>query len=125
MRRSSLIVAFFLFSCAAVGTATAATKFEAVSIPGTSTTASGFFEINVATGEVSSVWGSTSTTLTAVKEAAPLPAGDYHLYIVPNPQTDGNDYWMLNRMDANTGHVWSLIGGGSTPYSWTTVLPAK
>ena len=125
MNRSSIFVALFLFSSAALGTANAATKFEGVSIPGTSTVASGFFQINVATGEVSSVWGSTTTTFTVVKEAAPLPAGEYHLYVLPNPQADGNDYWMLTRMDANTGHAWSLVGGGNTPYSWTAVLPPK
>jgi hypothetical protein len=125
MTRSSLCVALFLFSSVAVGTANAATKFEGVSIPGTSTVTSGFFQINVATGEVSSVWGSTTTTFTVVKEAAPLPAGEYHLYVAPNPQADGNNYWMLTRLDANTGHVWSLIGGGGTAYSWTAVLPPK
>jgi hypothetical protein len=125
MKRSSLFVVLLLFSSAVVGAANAAAKFEGVSIPGTSTINSGFFQINVATGEVSSVWGSTTTTFTVVKEAAPLPAGEYHLYVVSNPQADGNNYWLLTRMDANTGHVWSLIGGGGAPYSWTAVLPPK
>jgi hypothetical protein len=125
MNRSSLFIALLLFSFAAIGTANAVTKFEGVSIPGTSTAVSGFFQINVTTGEVSSVWGSNTTTFAVVKEATPLPAGEYHLYVVPNPQADGNCYWMLTRMDANTGHVWSLTGGGTAPYAWTVVLPPK
>jgi hypothetical protein len=125
MKRSSLLIALLLLSSAAAGAANAAAKFEAVSIPGTATAASGFFQINVATGQVSSVWGNGTTTLTPVKETAPLPAGDYHLYVVPNPQADGNCYWMLNRMDSNSGRVWSLAGGGNAGYNWTDVAAPK
>ena len=103
----------------------AAAKFEGISLPGTSKTNSGFFEIEVATGKVLSVWGNTTANFTAIQESAPLPPGDYHLYVLPNPQADGSSYWMINRMDANTGRVWSLAGGGDAPYSWTAVAPPK
>jgi hypothetical protein len=125
MKRSSLFAALVLISAVTIGTANAAAKFEGVSVPGTQSVASGFFQINVATGQVSVVWGNTSTTLTPIKDAAPRPAGEYHLYLAPNPQIDGNAYWMLNRMDANTGHLWSLAGGGNAPFVWTDVVPAK
>ena len=124
MKGSSLLVALLLLSSAA-GTANAAAKFEGVSIPGTATAASGFFQINVATGQVGSVWGNTTATLTPVKEPAPLPAGEYHLYVVPNPQADGNVYWMVNRMEVNSGRLWSLAGGGAPGYVWTDVVPPK
>jgi hypothetical protein len=125
MKRSFLFVALVLISTAVVGAANAAAKFEGVSIGGTQTVTSGFFQINVTTGQVSVLWSNANTTLTPVKDAAPLPAGEYHLYVAPNPQADGNTYWMLNRMDANTGHLWSLSGGGNTPLSWSDVVPAK
>jgi hypothetical protein len=108
-----------------LSSAYAAAKFEGISLPGTSKTNSGFFQIEVATGKVQSVWGNGTTNFTAIAETAPLPAGDYHLYVLPNPQPDGSSYWMINRMDSNTGRTWSLTGGGDAPYAWTAVLPPK
>jgi hypothetical protein len=125
MKKASLLIALTLLSITSVETASAAAKFEGASIPGTSKANSGFFRINVATGQVEAVWGNTTATFTAIKDTAPVPAGEYHLYVAPDPQADGNCYWMLNRMDANTGHVWSLAGGGDAPYSWTDVQPPK
>ena len=123
MKRYSFLIVVTLFSSAIA--AHAAAKFEGISLPGTSKSNPGFFEIEVATGKVLTVWGNTTANFTAIQESAPLPPGDYHLYALPNPQPDGSSYWMINRMDATTGHVWSLAGGGDAAYSWTAVAPPK
>jgi hypothetical protein len=125
VKRYSILIAAMLVSSAILSAAQAAAKFEGISLPGTSKSNSGFFQIEVATGKVLTVWGNTNANFTAIQDAAPLPPGDYHLYVQPNPQPDGSSYWMINRMDGNTGRTWSLAGGGDAPYSWTAVAPPK
>ena len=50
-----------------------------------------------------------------------MPAGEYHLYSIVNPQADGTVYWSLYRMESNGGRVWNLVGGGDQPYVWVEV----
>jgi len=47
-----------------------------------------------------------------------LPPGEYHLYSTTNPQADGSVFWSIYRLEANSGRVWNLVGGGDQPYVW-------
>jgi hypothetical protein len=124
MKQSSFLVALFLLSSAAV-TAADAAKFEATTLQGTSKNNPALFQIDVATGKVWSAWGATGTTLIPVQDAAALPAGDYHLYVSSNPQADGTNIWMVNRVDSNTGRIWVVTGGGTAPLAWVEVVQPK
>jgi hypothetical protein len=126
MKRSSLLFSIVLFSAFAASSAQAAEKFEAVTLEGTPKSNPALFEINVATGKVMSVWSSSATAQIPVQDSAALPAGEYHLFVSINAAADGSNYiWMVNRMDANSGRVWSLTGGGTAPLTWTEVVPPK
>ena len=96
----------------------AAAKFEAITLPNSSKVSAALFRIEVATGTVVSEWGNGSTQFFPSADKAPLPAGEYHLYSIVNPQADGSVYWSIYRMEANSGRVWNLVGGGDQPYVW-------
>ena len=63
------------------------------------------YRIDITTGEVVRV---DAAQITKIPESAPLPAGDYHLYLSESP--DLKTYW-LYRMDKGTGRIWFLSAG--------------
>jgi hypothetical protein len=71
-----------------------------------------FLRIQVATGQVVTARGSQ---LVLTVDPAPLPAGDYHLYL---EQVDARS-WYLNRMDSQSGRTWFLSCPASGPCYWT------
>ncbi len=98
--------------------AASAAPFEAVYVPGTPQQALEFFRINVPTGEVAFGVGAAAK-YSPVADTAPLPQGDYHLYLATEPATAaGVVYWGIVRMDSRTGRTWTLTGGGAAPLAW-------
>jgi hypothetical protein len=83
------------------------------------------FRIEIATGKVVQVWGAGTPNYGPTTDNAPLPAGDYHLYVASNPQSDGTVPWSMARIDLNTGRTWTLTGGGNAPFVWVETLPPK
>lgn len=73
----------------------------------------GVFRIAVATGQVINI----GTQLEPTVDAAPLPSGDYHLFVTETP--DQKIYWMY-RMDSQSGRVWFLSNN-----TWTEVIAPK
>lgn len=71
------------------------------------------FRIAVATGQVMSVGDKLALTT----DAAPLPPGDYHLFLMQTP--DEKTYW-LYRMDSQSGRVWFLSNN-----TWTEITASK
>jgi tetrahydromethanopterin S-methyltransferase subunit D len=112
------ILALALLSASSLTAAQAAAKFEAVVLPSGAKASNALFRIEVATGTVVSLWGVGATQFVPSTTAAPLPAGEYHLYKSENATPDGTVYWSLYRMEVNTGRVWNLTGGGDQPYTW-------
>ncbi len=55
----------------------------------------------------------SGTTFTPVPEAAPLPAGHYHLHMAE--LLDGKGSWYVMRMDSRSGRNWLLAP--NPPYS--------
>jgi hypothetical protein len=125
LMKASLLCSSILILILASGAAQAADKYEGVAIQGTSKDLPSFFQINVTTGGTTSVWGNTSTGQFSVQDKAPLPSGSYHLFASFDPAADGTMTWMVNRLDGNSGRIWVLTGGGSTPLAWMEVLPTK
>jgi hypothetical protein len=125
MKKLACFAASVLLSSISASAAYAADKFEAVTVPGSEKNNAAFFRIEVATGKVVSDWGAGNQTFATTTDTTPLPPGEYHLYVSTNPQVDGVTTWNMDRMEANTGHVWSLTGGGSTPYFWVAVPEPK
>ena len=121
MKRVPIILSFLSAGLALASPASAAAKYEAIALPNSAKANAALFRIEVATGTVVSVWGLGTTQFAPSADKAPVPPGDYHLYSVDNPQSDGTVFWALYRMDANTGRVWNLTGGGETPYIWVEV----
>ena len=72
------------------------------------------YRLNVATGQVSNVSGSTSSE---VQEPQNIPAGQYRLYSVQT--LDKVSYW-LYRLETQTGRTWFLSNN-----SWTEVTQGK
>lgn len=119
MSRTCFVTGFCLLASLALApSAFAAAKFEAIALPNSAKASAALFRIEVATGMVVSVWGNGSTQFFPSADKAPLPAGDYHLYSIVNPQADGAVYWSLYRMESNSGRMWNLVGGGDQPYVW-------
>ncbi len=119
MKWLTTILAAAALTFAGAEAARAAGAFEVVTVPpATGDASSGLFRINVATGQVVTVWGSTKTYSPTV-DAAPLPAGDYHLYL--SETLDGKGVWNMDRVDSQSGRIWSLSGGGGAPYVWTEI----
>jgi hypothetical protein len=118
-------LALALLSASSITAAEAAAKFEGAMLPNSGKSNPAFFRIEVATGKVVSVWGYGVTQFMATAEKAPLPAGEYHLFAVSNPQTDGTVFWSMDRLEANTGRTWNLTGGGNDPFVWVEVGEPK
>ena len=62
------------------------------------------YRIEIPTGAVVKI---DAAQITKIQDSAPLPAGDYHLFLSEAP--DLKTYW-LYRMDKATGRVWFLRG---------------
>ncbi len=120
MKTASFISALFLLSSGLACAAEAAAKYEAVTIAGSPNVNAALFRIEVATGKVVQVWGGAAA-YGPTTDSAPLPPGDYHLYVSSNPQPDGTVPWSMSRIESNSGRTWSLTGGGSAPYVWVEV----
>ena len=83
--------------------AASAANYEGVFIPGSAQLSGSFFRVNVASGQVAVATGAPAN-YTIVAEAAPLPAGDYHLFLAMQPETpDGKVWWSITRMDGKSG----------------------
>ncbi len=119
MKWLATTVAALLIVFAGADAAKAAGAYEvAIVPPATGDISPGVFRINVATGQVMTVWGTAKTFSTTV-DSAPLPPGDYHLYVIES--LDGKGVWNMDRFDAQSGRTWSLSGGGDAPFTWTEV----
>ena len=122
MKRACFVFGLSIMACLGFAqSAFAAAKFEAIALPNSAKVSAALFRIEVATGTVVSVWGNGSTQFFPSADKAPLPQGEYHLYNIVNPQTDGTVFWSIYRMEANSGRVWNLVGGGDQPYVWVEV----
>ncbi len=80
------------------------------------------YRIEIPTGAVVKV---DAAQITKIQDSAPLPAGDYHLFLSEAP--DLKTYW-LYRMDKATGRVWFLSAGttwieSAVPSELTTSKP--
>lgn len=128
MKRVSIILSFLSVGLGLASPAFAAAKFEAIALPNSAKVNAALFRIDVATGAVVSVWGNGSTQFFSSAEKAPVPPGEYHLYSIVNTQPDGGVFWSIYRMEANSGRMWNLVGGGDIPYVWveaaTLAVPA-
>ena len=125
MKYASIALILSLLSAGTVSTASAAQKFEGVMLPSAAKSNAAFFRIEVATGKVVSVWGYGTGQFLATIDKAPLPAGEYHIFVISNPQPDGSVYWALDRLEANRGRTWNLSGGGTDPMVWVDVAEPK
>lgn len=124
MNRLAFVFAASLLFMAGVGGANAAT-FEGTYLRGSATGGFEFFRIDVATGQVLTVNGGAAT-ITPIPDATALPAGDYHLYLASDPANAQNVVsWGLMRLDSKSGRVWSLLGGGATPFTWIEAIAPK
>ncbi len=102
-----------------------AADYEAVYVAGSAQTPFEFFRVATATGQVAFAAGA-ATAYTVVAEPSPLPPGDYHLYVASQPaNAAGAVVWGLVRMDAKTGHTWTLTGGGPAALTWIDVAQPK
>jgi len=119
MNRACIVFSLCLLACLDLASpAFAAAKFEAIALPNSAKSNAALFRIEVATGSVVSLWGNGSSQFFPSADKAPLPPGEYHLYSIVNPQADGTVYWSIYRMEAGSGRVWNLVGGGDQPFSW-------
>ena len=80
------------------------------------------YRIEIPTGAVAKI---DAAQITKIQDSAPLPAGDYHLFLSEAP--DLKVYW-LYRMDKATGRVWFLSAGttwieSAVPAELTTSKP--
>ncbi len=125
MKHASSALALFVLSAGFVLPAQAAAKFETATLPGSPKMNAAFFRIEVATGRVVTVWGAGSTPFLTTAEPAPLPMGEYHLHSSHDVQADGTVFWELIRMEASSGRTWTLIGGGTAPFTWVEVAEPK
>jgi hypothetical protein len=121
MKRVSLVLIFLSAVLGFVPPAFAAAKFEAVMVPNSPKSNPAFFRIEVATGKVVSLWGYGTTSFVPTVDTTALPPGEYHLYGINGPQTDGTVYYSVDRMEVNSGRVWNLTGGGDVPFTWIEV----
>ncbi|HLH11205.1 MAG TPA: hypothetical protein VKV77_04905 [Methylovirgula sp.] len=104
--------------------AAAAGSYEFVVVPpATGSMNPAIFRINVATGQVVSVWGwgADAKAYAPVVEPAPLPVGDYHMSLVEALDQKGN--WEIVRYETQSGRTWSLTGGGNAPFTWAETAP--
>jgi len=106
------------------GTLAAPARYEGVVIPATSVQNTGFFRVNVATGQVW-VWWAGSTQFAAVVDTPPPPPGEYHIFPGVWTAPDAKVSWSLNRLDALSGRTWVATGGGAAPLVWTELTPPK
>jgi len=110
-----------------VQTAKAESSYEVVLVPPpTADGAPGIFRVNVATGQVDTVWGwgPLATAFSTVPESAALPAGEYHIRVLESLDNKGG--WEIIRFDGKTGRTWSMSGGSSSGgYIWTEAAAPK
>jgi hypothetical protein len=124
MNRLAFVFAVSLLVVAGVGAANAA-MFEGSYLRGSANGGFQFFRVDVATGQVF-VIPTGANAMTPVVDATALPSGDYHLYLASDQPTAQNVVpWGLMRMDSKSGRVWSLLGGGPTPFSWVEAAAPK
>jgi hypothetical protein len=122
MKWIAMILAGVLLVFAGAGSAKAADAYEIVLVPPSTSAASiGLFRIAVATGQVVTAWGN-STTYSAIPDSNTLPAGEYHLHVGETLDRQGG--YSIYRIDVASGRVWFLVGGGGTPFSWTEIAAA-
>jgi hypothetical protein len=108
---------------AGVETASAA-NFESVVLVGTPASPVALFRINVATGQVATVWGGGGQ-FASLPDSSALPPGDYHLQEASWVAVDGKVSWAVYRVDGKSGRSWALSGGGAQPFVWNEVAPPK
>jgi hypothetical protein len=118
-------VAWLASACNTQPTAPAApgAQYEGATVPGAQSATGGFMRINIATGQAVITWDGTAA-LTVIPDAT-LPAGQYHLYVWVQPVPGGNVTWNAVRMDAVSGRIWGLNGGGTTAFSWAESTAPK
>ena len=114
-------------ACGGMRTAKAESSYEVVLVrPATADGTPGIFRVNVATGQVDTVWGwgPLATAFSTVPESAALPAGEYHIRVLESLDNKGG--WEVVRFDSKSGRTWSLSGGASSGgYIWTEAAAPK
>lgn len=97
-------------------------SFEAAVIPGSGGVGDDLIKMDSTTG---AAWihccGSRNTNFMAIKDASPLPPGDYRLVTWSNPGSDGSVSWNAYRFDTRTGHAWVISGSDTSGYEWQDV----
>lgn len=99
--------------------------YQAAVVPGSGSANSGYFRINISTGQVVSAWGNSSTA-TPIADT-PLPPGQYHIYPYSQPAAaDGSVSWGMMRVDLVSGRMRFLNGGGNNnPFVWVEITAPR
>jgi hypothetical protein len=102
-----------LLTCVGETRAAAGSAYELTLIPPTETGSPTIFRLDVVTGQVSDVSGSSAVN---TKDPQPIPPGVYRLYAT---QTSDNKTYWLYRLETLSGRTWFISNN-----TWSEVTPA-
>jgi len=121
----ALAAVLAILALAVLFRATSPAKYEGVWDPGTPDTVGVFLRMNVPTGQTFSFTSVEDSPFAAVAEPAPIPRGDYHLYLAWAPaNASGKDWWTLARIDRKSGRTW-LMTGSTASFVWKEKVPGR